>query len=160
MSNSNRISLEVEKVVIRGLTRFSENFRFGRSTSELKGLVQEWSQRLGRFKPSQVETAFSLAYDELERFPSFAQIRKRIPTEAAWGGGYPVECPHCKRMNPLTNTFKGFFCNQQCEQDFEPERLAGMEIWRKFKRDRPDLFNFTNAIERAKKLPVKPPVNP
>lgn len=149
-----RISLEVERLVQHWMEKFSQNYRT-RTAAELTGLAQEWTRRLSRFKPGHVETAFSLAYEESERFPSFAQIRKRIPARLEAQRGYPIECPFCKKMNPQTSTFKGFFCSIQCEQDFEPERLAGLEIWRKFKRDRPDLFAFTRAVERARKLPAK-----
>ncbi len=149
-----RISLEVERLVQHWMEKFSQNYRT-RTAAELTGLAQEWTRRLSRFKPSQVETALSLAYDESERFPSFAQIRKRIPVGMESQGGCPVECPFCMKTNPVSSTYKGLFCSSQCEQDFEPDRLAGLEIWRQFKRDRPDLFAFTGMIERAKKLPAK-----
>jgi len=159
VSNYKPISPEIEKIVIRWIERFNDNYRT-RSTTELKGLARQWSERLSRFGSGHVETAFSLAYDECERFPSFAQIRKRIPMRTTAGGGYQIECPQCKSMNPFFSTFESNFCNRQCHDDFEPERLAGLEVYRQFKRDRPDLFTFTKAIEKGKKLPTRPPVNP
>ncbi len=69
---------ELEKTVIEWLNKFSLNYA-EKSADELKTLAQEWSKNLSRFKPSQVEAAFSLAYDECEYFPIFAQILERIP---------------------------------------------------------------------------------